>query len=370
MKALFVLKYREDPYHLEYGASTWGDKGHGNSRLLSSGLFNSAHFVVDMLVKNKVRAKLVHVIDNNAIHKEIVDYSNEPGGPVTHVIIEAFWVVPEKFDVLREACPGVEFVIRNHSEAPFLAQEGIAFDWALRYVDKENVAIACNADRMLQEMRFLVEQKHEDWSEYKLKQKVPYLPNYYPLDTYQKIKPWNDPEFLDVGCFGAIRPLKNHVVQAIAAIMFADKQGKKLRFHINGSRVEGNGQSILHNLRGIFNQYPEHELIEHGWFQHEDFKYLVSQMDMVLQVSFSETFNIVAADAVSQDVPVVTSKEVAWGNSLYHADPTSSEDICGAMERAWYTRWFFWKLNLSLDGLKKYNTISERAWLKFFGVKK
>ena len=43
---------------------------------------------------------------------------------------------------------------------------------------------------------------------------------------------------------------------------------------------------------------------------HESFIELVKSMDMCLQVSFTETFNIVTADAVANSVPVVVSSEM------------------------------------------------------------
>ena len=48
---------------------------------------------------------------------------------------------------------------------------------------------------------------------------------------------------------------------------------------------------------------------------------LVAGMDVVSQISFAETFCIVAADAASQGVPLVTSDEVPWGSPLFRANP-------------------------------------------------
>jgi hypothetical protein len=50
-------------------------------------------------------------------------------------------------------------------------------------------------------------------------------------------------------------------------------------------------------------------------------------MDIGMQCSFSETFNIVGADFISQGVPVVGSSEIPWASPIFNADPTSSEDI-------------------------------------------
>jgi hypothetical protein len=57
-------------------------------------------------------------------------------------------------------------------------------------------------------------------------------------------------QFLDVACFGAIRPLKNQLMQGVSAIRCAESIHKTLRFHINASRAEQKGDNVLKNLRG------------------------------------------------------------------------------------------------------------------------
>ena len=102
---------------------------------IASGLYNSAQFVVNMLNHNGVQAKLVHVVDNNCIDREVTLYNP------THVIIEALWVAPEKFKVLTKLHPKVKWVIRLHNEIPFLANEGIAMDWIYKYLEFKNIHI-------------------------------------------------------------------------------------------------------------------------------------------------------------------------------------------------------------------------------------
>ncbi len=280
---LFVLKFRDSspygqPYCNDTPAKGWGD---GTGPFLSSGLFNSANFVCEELRRRGYNTRLVHVVDNNAIHKEIVAFD------ATDVIIEAYWVVPEKFEVLREACPDVKFTIRNHSETPFLANEGMAFGWSLDYIKHANVNLSCNSGRSLREMRTIIS---DVYPRIKLEERVPYLPNFYPLKDKKHVTPNLYKDVLDIGCFGAVRPLKNHMMQAIAAIEFAHKRGKALRFHVNAFRVEMNGSPIINNLIELFKRAPNAELIQQPWKPHDEFKEVVSKMDFVMQVSFSETF--------------------------------------------------------------------------------
>jgi hypothetical protein len=76
-----------------------------------------------MLVANGVDSTIIEVIDNNGIDREVTKYKP------THVIIEALWVIPSKFEILTKLHPNVKWIIRLHSEIPFLANEGIAMEW-------------------------------------------------------------------------------------------------------------------------------------------------------------------------------------------------------------------------------------------------
>jgi hypothetical protein len=364
-RTLFVLKYREDTYGDVYCENgNWGDSTQ-DRRPLSSGLFNSARLVCEMLDHHGVPVKLVHVIDNNFIHREIVAFKAEV------VIIEAFWVVPEKFDELRAVCPNVKFIIRNHSEVPFLANEGIAFDWMLRYVRKPNVYMASNAPRMLSDTRFLVALENPEWDAEEVLYKAPYLPNYYPTTIYECDSVIVEaPDTVNIGCFGAVRPLKNTLLQAIAALKFAARMGWKLRFHINGGRIEMGGSPILKNLTQLFQHFPQHELVNHPWMPHDEFRKLVASMDFTMQCTFSETFNIVSADAVTANVPTVVSAEIAWAAKLMQADPTDSDAMAEALFRAWELSQANPDFNPNLPGLDRYNRESVKAWLPYLASMK
>lgn len=350
-RILFVLKWREQPYGCD-----WGDRK--GDQPLSSGLYNSARFMADMLCEAGIPTKLVHVHDGNDIHRELVAFE------ATHIIIEAFWCPPYKFDDLRAVCPDVQFIVRNHSETPFLAQEGMAFQWSFEYLKRENVSLAPNSPRMLADTRFLVHRAFPDWTHDQLHGRVPYLPNFYPVDG-AKFERKRDDGYLDIGCFGAVRPLKNTITQAIAALIFARSLGRRLHFHINGGRVEMGGASALKNLQAIFDAEPNAELINHAWMPHDAFRSLVARMDLVTQVSFSETFNIVCADAVSQGVPIVCSEEVPWSVPASRADPTDARSIAAAMQRVWKRR-CWWDPNKA--NLRRYSANSRAIWLKHFGV--
>ena len=203
-KVLFILKRREDYDPIKH-----------NPKGLSTGLFNSASFMDQMLVDSGIESNMEVAIDNNCIDRLVTKHRP------THVIIEALWVVPSKFAVLIPLHPNVKWIIRLHSEMPFMAGEGMAMNWLGDYVTYSNIVIGINAPRMMDEISTYLKIKM-GWDDNKIKEKVIYMPNYYPQDYVTK--EFNtEKEHLDISCFGAVRPLKNHMLQAVAALKFAKK---------------------------------------------------------------------------------------------------------------------------------------------------
>lgn len=347
-KVLFILKRRED-----------FDPEKHNKDGLSTGLYNSATFMKNMLNNSGVESKLVVVIDNNAIDREVHSYRP------THVIIEALWVVPTKFVILSKLHPTVTWIIRLHSEMPFLAGEGMALDWLGDYAAFPNITIGVNAPRALDEVSFYLGYKM-GWDDETLKKRIIYFPNFYPQEYLYKPYDISEKEYIDIGCFGAVRPLKNHVMQAIAAIKFASSIGKKLNFHINSGRIEMKGEPVLRNLEGLFSQLSSfgHNLIHHEWTPREDFLELCGRMDIGMQVSFSETFNIVGADLISQGVPLVGSKEIPWINPWFCARATETEEIYGSLLLTHQSP----QLNVSKNQelLTEYTSKTREIWEKYF----
>ena len=348
-KVLFILKRRED----------YDQKLHANVRL-STGLYNSASFMTDMLNDSGIQSDIAVAIDNNCIDKIVTDYKP------THVIIEALWVVPTKFAVLTKLHPTVQWIIRLHSEMPFMAGEGMAMDWIGDYLSFPNVHIGVNAPRMHEEIQAFISTK-TGWSRTQINDRIIYLPNYYPQyylnKNFVKNKNW-----VDVSCFGAVRPLKNHLSQAIAAIKFADKIDKQLRFHINVGRIEMKGDPVLRNLKGLFQHLAgsklNHQLIGHSWMQRDKFLKVCASMDIGMQCNFSETFNIVSADLISQGVPIVGSEEIPWASRFFNAKPSFSDDMSNALLRTYK----FPNINVYLNqkNLTKYTNNTNKIWQQYF----
>lgn len=335
IRILFICKKRLD----EYGVPI--------------GLINSAKFIVDYLNDNGFSSKLVTVVDSNEIDREVSIYKP------THVVLEALWCPPYKIKELLsiKRYKNINWQIRVHSKIPFIANEGIALEWICEYLkiskDFDNLHLVGN------------HQSFSDAIKETFNKKCYYLPNiYYPKVDLNFKKNKKDYDAIDIGCFGAIRPMKNHLIQAMAAISFGNLIGRKIRFHINASRTEQKGEQVLKNLINLFkcdSYVKDHELVEHEWLNHKDFLHLVSTMDIGMQVSLSETFNIVSADFVTCGLPIIVSDEIEWLPSFRKVNSNNIKDISNKLSEVWHYDMFFLRM-LDRIGLEKYNDSSYEKW--------
>jgi hypothetical protein len=346
-KILFILKRRDN-----YNPLTDVKIG------MTTGLYNSASFVNKMLNEMEINSIMEVVTDNNCIDRVVTQHKPD------YCIIEALWVVPEKFSVLQKLHPNVKWIVRLHSEMPFMAGEGIALNWIGEYAKYQNVCIGINAPRMMREVGLFLKAAN-NWNDKEVNDKLIYLPNYYPQKYRSHKKINKNKDHIDIGCFGAVRPLKNHMNQAVAAVDFAEQKKKKLYFHVNLDRREMKGEPIAHNLEGFFAHLYDrgHRLISHQWAPREEFLDVCSQMDIGMQCSFSETFNIVGCDLLTEGVPIVGSREIPWILTGV-ANPTETKEITRALHSVYnFTEYHVLR---NQHGLHKYTSKTARIWKKYF----
>jgi hypothetical protein len=317
-----------------------------------SGLFNSVNFVRRALVSAwntaLIDAWLEEVTDNNDIDRVVTKHKPDM------VIIEALWVVPEKFDVLKRLHPSVRWYVHLHSNAPFLALEGIAMDWLLAYQIK-HVGVIVNSKPAFEALEPIL---NEDTlyllhNVYKHEERLQFP------EPKRRVHSENE---VHVGCMGAVRPMKNQLTQALAAIKYAEKYDKTLYFYINSTRSETGGDPVIKNIRALFGGVSGINLVEQKWQEHKDFVDFLGTLDISMQVSLSETFNIVTADAVSAGTPVVVSNEIEWISGFCKARTDSVDDIVSKMERVMGNPLLVWWNRYKLD---KYSAKATKEWLHF-----
>lgn len=346
-RSLFILKRRED-----YSQ----DPSYSSSYQIATGMYNSAKFVVDELKDGGREAELALVVDNNDIDRAVSQYKP------THVFVEGLWVIPAKFRELMalNRHKDVKWVVRIHSEIPFISSEGVAMEWISEYL-RLGVIVAPNAPRAHEQLKWLAT---AIVGQERAEELIQYLPNCYPVDfgAYPITrKPERDQsEYLDVACFGAFRPLKNHLQQAFVALRYAEDHGKKLRFHVN-SRKDHAGDQPFRNVQSLL-EATGAEMVVHEWENRETFLQSLQDVDVLMQVSISETFNIVAADAVLVGTPILVSKEISWAYPTY-GDPQSVSDCLKKLNLIMKNKAFF--INGNRSGLSIYASAARRRWLSY-----
>jgi len=328
-----------------------------------AGLSNSANFLKRILEKYvNLHCELKLCVDANSVDKEISIFRPDI------CIIEAIWIPPYKMKDLSKLWPSVTFVVRVHSKIPFLANEGIAIGWIKEYNQIENVMVSFNNLSTNEDFRGIGIESV-------------YLPNLYPT-----IRNFNGTKYffksikekvcklfgcstsktvVNIGCFGAIRPLKNQLSQAFAAITYADKNDKILHYHINGTRIEQRGENVLKNLRELFKD-TRHKLVEHKWMEHHEFLKIIHQMDLGLQVSYTESFNIVTADFVHCEKPIIVGHDTDW---MYCGSKVDANNIPMMVEKIENVMKNPSKYILrNYTSFEKYYRKSLRIWRWFLGV--
>ena len=232
------------------------------------------------------------------------------------IIIQGLWLTPNDVKSIKMIHKDLDIWVQIHSNVPFLVSETVAFSRFKEYQDL-GVGIIFNS--------------LDAHSLCNLWRSV-YLPNLYhrtaavPLRESLAVRRDRD-EFLNIGCFGSMRPLKNQVAQALASINAANQLKKRLRFHVNYNRSEG-GMEVKKSLKDVFRLNPNHQMVCVPWLSQADFiKYNAEYIDVGLQVSLSETFNLVSADYVSAGVPMCVSREVYWAHESSFVDTHSLSQI-------------------------------------------
>lgn len=261
---------------------------------------------IDMIVESLGKDSLKVAIDNLSHIDQAIQRFNP-----ANVILTSIFCTSSDLANLRTRFPSKKFFVMVHSNSPFLAVQGEGY-MRIGEAIKNGVTVICNDQRLADSIPEAI-----------------HLPNIYKRDFIAR--KFNQNNDLKVICAGSLRPMKNHITQALASIMYANRIGKKLSFYCNTGRNEG-GNTVLMNLKAVFKHHKNHELISLPWLSHSEFVKSLQQFDIGLQVSMSESFNIVAADYTCAGLPMVVSSEISWASQNCFADSGNPSDISKKME--------------------------------------
>src|SRR5271165_2399711 len=156
-------------------------------------------------------------------------------------------------------------------------------------------------------------QRFCSWVENTFGEPATYLPNMYYLHhrhgEHKRI--WGDVGgTLRIGVFGATRALKNMLSSVAAAMEISSDLNAFTEVWINTERDDGpDSKRIRAAIGELLQGMPNVVLKELPWSSWANFKRHIGLMHLLLQPSYTESFNMVTADGVSEGVSSVC---VAW----------------------------------------------------------
>lgn len=223
---------------------------------------------------------------------------------ITRVVISAAWLPLLELGHLVSQYPDVEFVVNIHSNVGFLQADPNGVRLLQGYVDLAeellNFQIAGNS------------LKFTNWLSEAYTIASVYLPNLYNLDHKTLTNhPLYNGGVLRIGAFGATRPQKNFMTAAGAAIAISKELRVPVEFWMSGGRQEGGG-TIQRAIEELLRSQPNISLHILNWAAWPEFLRFIETLHLMLQPSYTESFNMVTADGISRGVPSVVSDAIDW----------------------------------------------------------
>ncbi len=250
--------------------------------------------------------------------------------PSEQVIISAPWIPTVELQALAMDFPNTRFAVNCHSNVGFLQADRNGVKLMRETMELElgtpNVHLAGNSRRFCH------------WVKSAFGSSCAYLPNLYWLQGGAvRQLPWVAGT-LRVGVFGATRPLKNLMSAAGAALEIARHLRAPLELWLSGGRTEGGGETVLGAVREMLSGLPGVTLQLNGWQSWPNFRKTVGHMHLLLQPSYTESFNMVTADGVAEGVPSVVSSAIDWAPEDWKADVDDVLDIARVGRRLLHDR--------------------------------
>lgn len=272
----------------------------------------------------------------------------------THVVISAAWIPVLDLGRLVVRYPAIEFAVNIHSNVGFLQADasGVALLGAYVHLQKELLNFRVSGN----------DQDFVDWLQAAYSTPALFLPNLYSLDaSVPQNRPLYNGGVLRIGAFGACRPLKNFLTAAGAVIVIAKQLRVPVEFWMNGGRPDGGG-SIERAIKALIASQHGVTLKILNWSAWPEFLGLIETLHLMIQVSYTESFNMVTADGISRGVPSVVSNAIDWVPERWVAHSDDALDV------ARVGRSLITDPHAAIDGvmaLERHNSNGVHAWEDF-----
>lgn len=283
-----------------------------NRNISHIGLGVSAMNTAKVLRKHGITADVWPITSAEQLAKEL--------SGVTHVVISAPWIPTADLQLLALRNPEIRFAVNCHSNVGFLQADANGVKLVREAMELEtgshNFHLAGNSDKFCQ------------WVRSAFCHPCTYLPNLYYLEN--NAPPARRLYFggtLRIGAFGATRPLKNLMSAAGAALEIARELKADTELWLSAGRAEGGGETILRAAHAMLDGLPNIRMVENGWQSWPKFRQSIGHMHLLLQPSYTESFNMVTADGVAESVPSVVSDAIEWAPTHWKARADDVLDI-------------------------------------------
>ena len=274
----------------------------------------------------------------------------------SHVVVSAPWIPTHEFAKLCADFRDTQFAVTCHSNLGFLQADPNAMRLIREGLDLRrsvwNFSIAANCERLAK------------WIPEAYGIPCAWLPNIYYLDKIAPKRERYTGGTLRIGAFGATRVLKNLMSAAGAALEIANRNRADLEFWISAGRNEGAG-SVVEAVRQMMSGLPHVKLIENGWQTWPRFRATVRHMHLLLQPSYTESFNVVTADGVAEGVASVVSDAIDWAPRSWKAPVDDVNAMARVGCRLLRSRW---AVRVGREALKKHNRHGMEAWRHFLAA--
>lgn len=288
-----------------------------NRNISHIGLGVSALNTAKVLRRAGIIATVVPILSAADLHTQLEQ------NPSSHVIVSAPWIPTNELQKLIIQHSETEFYINCHSNVGFLQADRNGVKLIREAMELElashNLHLAGNSRRFC------------DWIQSAFARPCSHLPNLYWLDELSghaiHPQPIGHSGPLRVGVFGATRALKNLMTATAAAVQIARNLRLALELWLSAGRAEGGGQTVLDALREMIVGLPNVTLKLNGWQTWPQFRQTVGHMHLLLQPSYTESFNMVTADGVAEGVASVVSEAIEWAPDHWKADVDDAADV-------------------------------------------
>ncbi len=308
-----------------------------NRNISHIGLGVAAINTAKVLRRANIPADVWPIIDAGDLRKRLIEK------PAKHVIVSAPWIPSLTLQALANEFSETQFAVNCHSNVGFLQADRNGVKLVRELMELEvgthNIHLAGNCRRFC------------EWVKSAFAAPCTYLPNLYYVDehSHQLRRSSYNGGTLRIGVFGATRPLKNMMSAAAAAMEIARSERAPLELWLSAGRAEGGGETVLAAVKEMLADLPNISLVMNGWQSWPKFRKVVGHMHLLLQPSYTESFNMVTADGVAEGVASVVSEAVDWAPEYWKAAVDDVRDI------ARVGRHLLSDHNAAGDGLKALN---------------